>query len=415
LIGSEEAIVQVVYFYPWGYFYPVTSGSARVVCNHLDYFHNRGWEVDCVIACPEESRIEKLAAIRKQYAWFRSLHAIDAPRISWTFRETVLFYQEYHEAQTLCRELAASADLFFANYVFSVPLLQQLPPSCRRVLESHDILTRMFSNIAGRFGFKAANCNPSITTAKEMKHLEIEMDLYRLFDAVIMISEEELNIVRSYKLTNTYYVPQMFAPATLQQDCPAQTEFDLLFVGSENAFNRAGINWFYRNVYVPFLWKHGVRLAIVGKVSETLDLDDPLVTKMVVDELGLERAYKSSKLVIAPILEGTGTAIKTLEALAKGRIVVATPVAARGIKPVPEGIVCMDMRAEPEKTAARILELLRSASERQQLQRAAQAYMAEWFGKDRYFACMDDVLAGIGLDVQGKRTDAGGGQLPVAA
>jgi glycosyltransferase involved in cell wall biosynthesis len=386
--------VRVVYFYPWGSFYPVRSGSARVVCNHLDYFHSRGWKVDCVVALEAAGRGEMLQSLREKYSWLHSVHFVDAPRSSWTFRETILFYDESKAAQDLCGTLTAGADLFFANYVFTTPLLRQVSSSCLQVLEAVDILTPMFTNIGRQLGVAPANSNSAIGAVKDKRHLEIEMDLYRLYDAVIMINENELQTALSFGLDNVHYVPQMFPVAHFfDQSIKGPVTFDLAFVGSDNVFNVRGITWFYRNVYVPYLWKHGVRLALVGKVSERVDWEDARVVKMVVDDSGLKHIYQSTKVVIAPIFHGTGTAMKTLEGMANGGVMVATHIAARGITANDKALVRFDMKADPEATANRILELLRSDCMREQLRDAALEFMQREHSRDVYFAAMDRVIA----------------------
>ena len=72
---------------------------------------------------------------------------------------------------------------------------------------------------------------------------------------------------------------------------------------------------------------------MVGKVCDRLDFDDSYVTKLgnVPGDLG--RYYERSKVVIIPILEGSGLSIKTIECLASGRAVVTSPVGARGPSP----------------------------------------------------------------------------------
>jgi glycosyltransferase involved in cell wall biosynthesis len=154
---------------------------------------------------------------------------------------------------------------------------------------------------------------------------------------------------------------------------------------------------FYRQIYVPYLRKHRVRLAVIGKVCDRLDFDDWYVTKLGVVEDRLEEYYAKSKVVIIPILEGSGLSIKTIESLAQGRAVVTTPVGARGLAHDPDAFVQIDMLSDPGGTARAILELLGSELLRKRLQRTAQDYYRRHFGRDRYFNAMDKVMSSLGI------------------
>jgi glycosyltransferase involved in cell wall biosynthesis len=211
-------------------------------------------------------------------------------------------------------------------------------------------------------------------------------------------------LVEAAQSGRAHYIPQMMPweirpePANvLGPDTVTEQPFDLIFVGSSAPANVAGLTAFYRQVYVPYLRKHRTRLAIVGKVCEHLDFDDWYVTKLGVVKGGLEEYYAQSKVVIIPILEGSGLSIKTLESLASGRAVVTSPVGARGLPRDPGAFVNSDMLSDPRATADAILDLLASEPARQSMQRSARSYYQEHFGRERYFHAMDRVMSSLGI------------------
>src|SRR5206468_2828849 len=109
-----------------------------------------------------------------------------------------------------------------------------------------------------------------------------------------------------------------------------------------------------------------------------------------VTELGfvpgdLREYYQRSKIVIVPILEGSGLSIKTIECLANGRAVATSPVGARGLHHDPESFLQLDLAGDPRGTAEAILELLTSEPKRMRMQRKARDYYRTNFGADRYF------------------------------
>jgi glycosyltransferase involved in cell wall biosynthesis len=138
-------------------------------------------------------------------------------------------------------------------------------------------------------------------------------------------------------------------------------------------------------------------MAVIGHVCGLVDFDDWYVTKLGVVEGSLEEYYAKSKVVVIPILEGSGLSIKTIESLAQGRAIVTTPAGARGLAPDPDAFAQVDMIGDPAGTATSILELLGSESLRKRMQRTAQDYYQRHFGRDRYFSAMDKVMSSLGL------------------
>ena len=39
--------MKVLYIYPFGPFHPISSGSDITASNHLEYFRQKRWDVDC--------------------------------------------------------------------------------------------------------------------------------------------------------------------------------------------------------------------------------------------------------------------------------------------------------------------------------------------------------------------------------
>jgi hypothetical protein len=387
--------MHVRHFYHWGYFYPVTCGADVVAANQLEYFRARGWTVDCVVA-HSGPKMQYADCFRQKYEWVRSVTVVDLPPSQFTMREQLFAYEHACRSSAVAQALGAPADLFFTNYVFTTPLLQLLPPSCKRILESVDILAPQFALAERQHGPATTAIDP-LASARQAFVLQVELDLYRLYDAVLMINERELEFVRSRGVGNALHVaPAYDAPATAPP-ARADHDHDLIFVASNAPVNAQGMIWFYRQVYVPYLWRHGVRMLIVGGVCPFLPFQDRHITLIPEPQHNLADLYASAKVVIAPVFNGTGLSIKTLEAMALGRALVLTPSNARGFDDSARAYVKLDMEAEPRRTAEVILELLASPERRRQLGEAAQGYVDRAFSRERYFAAMDRVLASVRL------------------
>lgn len=390
--------MHVKYFYPWGYFHPIIYGCDRVAANHLEYFRARGWTVDCIL--PDDPAKQKMAEqFRKHYHWLNSVRVVEHLPTTSSLREMTFAFERLAQSPRLREALSGSADLFFTNYVFTSPIMEHLPRSCRRVLESIDIMTHQFT-LAEKYGWESTGASDdALANALAAFSIRVEMDLYRLYDAVIMINADEQKLALAHGVTHTFYVPQMYEAATKPgASTPTDHKFDLIFVGSDHVPNSRGMDWFYRNVYVPYLWRHKVSLALVGRVCNCLDFQDAYLTRFSWVNGALDDLYAASKLTIVPIFHGTGMAIKTLEGLAMGRAMVVAPTGARGLDDAANAYVKIDMQAEPQRTAAVILDLLANPAKRERLEHAATAYVRRCFSREAFFGGMDRVMKSIGVD-----------------
>ncbi len=384
--------MHVRYCYNWGYFHPITCGTDVVATNHFDYFRERGWTVDCVIV--NDARKAQFAdEFRRKYDWLDSITLVDLPSVGFGMRELLFGYEHAARRPHIARALARPADLCFTNYVFSTPVLRHLPRSCKRILETHDMLATQFA-MAERHATAASGAVADpLAGIRESYVLRTELELYRLYDHVIMINEQELAFVRSRGVANASYVPQAYAPIRLP--VRAEYEHDLIFVGSAAPINTLGIGWFYRHVYIPYLWRHRVRLVIVGGVCAHLDCRDAYVTLLPQVNGSLADLYAATRIAIGPVFEGTGLPIKTLEGLAMGRAMVLTPVGARGFDDAANAYVKVDMKESPRETAEVILQLLSNPDRRKKLEQAASAYVRRCFSRERYFEAMDRVVEAV--------------------
>jgi glycosyltransferase involved in cell wall biosynthesis len=126
----------------------------------------------------------------------------------------------------------------------------------------------------------------------------------------------------------------------------------ILFVGlASYPPNERGLAWFVRQV-LPLVKKHlPVRFDVVGSPPYR-PVEDPAVSYVgVVPDVG--PWYERCHLAVVPLLEGVGTRLKIVEAMAQGRLVVSTRVGAEGL-PVTPGVHYLEAD-EPEAFADAVL------------------------------------------------------------
>jgi glycosyltransferase involved in cell wall biosynthesis len=106
----------------------------------------------------------------------------------------------------------------------------------------------------------------------------------------------------------------------------------VLFIGNNYDPNNFGITNFINHVWPKVLEiVPDATLHVVGRVCEALHfpVDDSVKLQGLVPDL--EEYYRRAAVVINPVMFGTGIPVKTIEALGRGKAIVATVEGARGL------------------------------------------------------------------------------------
>lgn len=119
--------------------------------------------------------------------------------------------------------------------------------------------------------------------------------------------------------------------------------------------NASGLRWFVDEV-LPRLADHGVEVVVGGGSGPEIVGDRPGARAVgrVPDALEF---LQSGRVVVVPSIAGAGVQVKSLDAIATGRLVVATSTAMRGIADPPPTVRVAD---DPEAFAREVLDGLRS-------------------------------------------------------
>jgi glycosyltransferase involved in cell wall biosynthesis len=158
------------------------------------------------------------------------------------------------------------------------------------------------------------------------------------------------------------YVPNVIDLARISPVSLPQQERRVIFVASFfYAPNRNGLDFLLDEVF-PRVWAElpDTKLTLIGAGLPELPDKDPRVEPVgFVDDLAA--AYASASCAVVPLLQGGGTPLKFIEALAYGLPVVATPRAAAGLE-VSDGRDCL-IAEHPEEFAAALVRVLRNGGE----------------------------------------------------
>jgi glycosyltransferase involved in cell wall biosynthesis len=140
--------------------------------------------------------------------------------------------------------------------------------------------------------------------------------------------------------------------------------------------NRTGLRFLLDEV-LPLVWRElpDVRLSLVGGGLEHPPSEDPRVQALgFVDDLAA--AYASATCAVVPLLQGGGTPLKFIEALAYGLPVIATSRAAAGLDVV-DGEHCLIADRAADFAQALVGVLRRRGRDRRARPRAGRAALLD--------------------------------------
>lgn len=167
--------------------------------------------------------------------------------------------------------------------------------------------------------------------------------------AVWTLTRDDAEVLRSLAPevpSRTFDTPPVTIP-----DPPGEATRDVVILGSWHwKPNAAGLKWFADDV-APHLARHGVEVVVGGAHGPDVIGATPGVRAVgpVPDALEF---LQSGRIVAIPSVAGGGVQIKTLDAIASGRRVVATATAMRGIDMPPPTVREID---EPQEFAAEVV------------------------------------------------------------
>lgn len=240
---------------------------------------------------------------------------------------------------------------------FSSIVRRQLP-TAMQVYDAHNIDSELWKKLA------AAEDNTLFKTYAA-NALLAETHLYKRVDAFCCCSESDRE--KLFAL-NQGRLPGFTIPNGVDTDAKTfdknplkHRQQEILFCGSLDYYpNEEGLIWFYEHVF-PLIKKTipEVVLTLVGasakKEKHQKLLDDPSVhfEGRVAD---LHPFYYRAGPCIAPLLSGSGTRLKILEAMSFGNPIVSTSIGAEGLNMISEKHLLI--ADEPSTFASRVIDLL---------------------------------------------------------
>lgn len=273
---------------------------------------------------------------------------------------TALDLTTYKEA---LRGLSWMPDIAIAAYAWMAPCLSVFPPQTLCIVDTHDVLSQRTQL------FHTSGLDPWVRCDEI-----IEATLLQYADLLLAIRQEDIEVFQRLlpRGPAVHWLPHV-----LPAPCPASPSagYDLLFVGSEHDGN-LGIREFIQHSLPKIRATFPeATLTVVGDIASKLDSAEGLLRVGRVDQL--TDLYAHCALVIAPVQLGTGLKIKSVEALAATRVLVALPEALAGFPSVqdPPWQCCNDL----ETLTTCVMKLLSNPALRHQIESRGPNYVSSWF------------------------------------
>ncbi|HPQ13780.1 MAG TPA: glycosyltransferase family 4 protein [Bryobacteraceae bacterium] len=370
--------------------YPATGGGPLRSSALLEYLACR-YAVDLIVF-REPGAPDPRAAVPAGIA--RRVDVIDLPYHSRTFlarmvRNAVRYLRNRPPlndrfagfAAPLARLLAGRQyNLAVVEHFWCAPYCEQLEPhAARTVLDLHNVESVYYGRSAGVEPWPAS----AVLRRFERACRSLERKWIPRFSIVLAASEHDANLVRAICPETHPHVYPNTIPFTPQPDAVEQNV--LAFSGNFDYQPNIGAVRFFRKRIWPLLrdrWP-GLVWRLIGKNPTgiaRLVAGDPRieVTGPVADAV---EALATARVVVAPLLAGSGTRVKILEAWAAGRAVVSTSLGAEGL-PVRSGEHLL-LADSPEAFAEAVSRLLASPEERLRLGRAGRALYEKRFTREQ--------------------------------
>jgi glycosyltransferase involved in cell wall biosynthesis len=265
---------------------------------------------------------------------------------------------------------------------YYLPLIRELLPTARVVLDQHNVESDRFVEFARR----QRGIRRVIADAEARAAVRYERETLRGVDAVGAISDSDARRLRELAGVDAVVVPHV---VTIARAVEREAEDGRVCYAGKLSWepNARGVDWFCREVW-PLVRERlpeatleiagsGLPVDASGRQVAPETWRAPGIT-MLGFRSDIDVIYARSAVMIAPLFGAFGISIKLPEAFRHGIPVVTTPDGAWGL-PVKDGRELF-IESEPAAFAERVVELATSRASRARLRAAAYEYLERHHG-----------------------------------
>jgi glycosyltransferase involved in cell wall biosynthesis len=344
------------------------------------------------LAKPEESR----AAIDRASEYCHRLLTVPlregpkfGPRFYFELTSSILSPLPYAIWKYASREMRSAIEREVCRYDYDVVVCDFLVASinlptvipCATVLFQHNVESMIWQR---HMQTQTNMFKRAFLKTQWQKMLAYERETCRGFDAVVAVSEDDRECMRSeFGLKRVYDVPTGVDTTYFSPRGTTVDPFELVFTGSMDWIPNEDAVRFFADSILPIISREipECTLTVVGRNPRSpllqLERSNPRIkiTGRVDDireHVGRAAAY------VVPIRVGGGTRLKIYEAMAMGKPVISTSIGAEGL-PIRDGEELL-IADGPEEFARAVIRVLRDSSLANRLGEKARAIVCEKFG-----------------------------------
>lgn len=285
---------------------------------------------------------------------------------------------------SLCRLAARAARsarpaAMIAEFAWTARALDRAPPGTLRILDTHDIQHRRRETARSAGGDLA---DRACTRDEEIAEL-------RRADVLLAIQRHEARVLE--EMCPERRVMTVEHGLRLARPLPSPADSRLvLFVGNLYEPNVLGLRDFFEHAWPDIrVAVPEAELAVCGRVCEAFE-EAPEGARLEGVVPDLTPYYASAAVVINPVPYGSGLKIKSVEAIALGKALVATPGALVGLEdadPPP----CL-LAPEARRMGAAVAVLLCDVARRRDLEARARRLTKSRFAPERAYGPLERLL-----------------------
>lgn len=264
----------------------------------------------------------------------------------------------------------------------------------KAVLDAHNFETGLSrARIKTRKGLRKMTAKYSYICMKRM-----EKKYAKKYNMVFTTSKVDAGHFESIGAVNVHVIPNIISGLDHTTNIEAAADNkSLIFCGILSYFpNREGIEFFYENIYKRLKTEvDGIKLYIVGKepddyICSLAKNDDSVTVTGYVDDV--TKYYRDSTLAIVPLLSGSGTRLKILDAFINRTAVISTSKGCEGLEV--RHLQDIYIADSPEEFIEGIKTLLEDAELKRQLTNNAYSLVQEKYSVAAIEKHIAQLLAG---------------------
>jgi len=392
--------------------YPPAQGICLRILKLLKWLHGEGYRVILVMAA-DSIDANALAELRKvtfavhwtkpalrtrigmRFPFLRKLKRLLSDRdvggdhLSQVHRSGLPNIGDYRVKRALCPEnlvrlvgkLARKyeASALIAEYVFLTPCFNALPPDTLKLVDTIDVFSQKLEQVL------VCGIDDAFACSKGE-----ERGYLLQADAIIAIQSREAKLLRSLVPEREVILVGMDFAVTGNEPANVGNPDSIAVIASDNQLNVHGVRRFLAECWPQIkAARPAATLHIVGRVGDACQSDDQAIrySRWIPT---LAEVYKDARVIINPAIAGTGLKIKSAEALAHGKPLVAWTNGVEGLDYIgsPPYIECRSWK----EFADAVVRLLQSTNEAEKLSARALTYATEVFDVGAVYAPLKVLL-----------------------